>query len=447
VSYGTGKFPAEAASKVAHMKLLQNATVTALVTQFEATDPNLDPPVGERTGTVDLSVDPAITHVVTTDGGEVVVPNPFRREKAVGFVNVATTVFSLEELATLRSEFWLDPREEARIIRESQHLTPAVLPLAGVSLPNLSVKQSIRMMVHHALEYSGLYPTLDFLVSRGWDSSYQMPGPDSPAMLCRGCRREFPLPRSARAFACPACRHGHTLSDYLGIGEDSSDDWGRADSVKQLRDVIETLSMFSVVRGLYEHPESLSKVLFVKDGPLLLRAYLYRLADAIRAFVAWLKQRGATLKLVGIEKHGELVDHVEFIKQHLPNAGDFFLPTVEYVVREIKGAEFPSDPAEYRNRVSYGAKLVARVGPDHILALNVPTGEFMLEPTPEDLLGLGDILRGLSRLVSYRYPNALMTVVATNAAASLSFNPSGRILDQFIDSMLAGRRRGERSVP
>src|SRR5689334_11099480 len=108
------------------MKLLQNASVTALVTQFEATDPALDPPVGERTGNVDLRPAPAITHVVTTDGGEVIVPNPFRREKAVGFVNVATTVFSLAELETLQSDFWLDPREEARIIRESQHLTPAV---------------------------------------------------------------------------------------------------------------------------------------------------------------------------------------------------------------------------------------------------------------------------------------------------------------------------------
>lgn len=439
MAYGTGRYPTEAASKVAHMRLLQNPTITSLITQFDATDPATDPVTGERTGTIRMDAGHGITHVVTVDGGEVIVPNPIRREKAVGFINVCTTMFSMATLDRLRDEPWLDPREYAEILADSQTLQPAVLPLAGVALPNQSVRTSIRTLIDQTLDLSALYPTLNFLVSRMWNPDYTMPGPDSPFMHCRSCRAQFSLPRNQRVFVCPACRHAHTLSDYLGIAEDGSDDWGRPDAVSQLRDVLETLSLFAVVKGLHAEPAILGSVLLIKDGPLLLRANLYRLADSIREFVTHLRDATVPLNLVGVEKHGEMVEFIPFVSRCLPNAGDYFLPSVPFIVREIKGGEFPTDATLYRNRVSYGAKLIARIGPDHTLALNIPTGPFVLNPSPDSLLGFEKIIRSLSRLVSYRYDNALMPIVATNAAASLSFRPSGRILEHFVDEML-GRR-------
>lgn len=439
MAYGAGPYPTEAASKVAHMRLLQNPTITSLITQFDATDPATDPIAAERTGVVALDVPHGITHVVTVDGGEVIVPNPIRREKAVGFINVCTTMFSMATLDRLRDEPWLDPRDYAQILADSQTFQPAILPLAGVALPNQSVRMSIRTLIDQTLESGNLYPTLNFLVSRMWDADYKMPGPDSPSMECRSCKVSFPLPRNQRVFVCPRCHHSHTLSDYLGIAAEGSDDWGRPDAVSQLRDVLETLSIFAVVKGLYAEPNILGSVLFIKDGPLLLRANLYRLADAIRDFITHLRYTAVPLNLVGVEKHGEMVDFIPFLARLLPNAGDFFLPSVRFIVTEIKGAEFPTDPSAYRNRVSYGAKLIARVGPDHSLAMNIPTGPFLLNPTASDLLGFEKIVRALSRLVSYRYDNALMPIVATNAAASLSFRPSSRILEHFVDEML-GRR-------
>jgi len=439
MAYGSGKYPSEAASKVAHMKVLQNPTINALITQFEATDPATDATVGDRTASIDLSLAHGISHVVTVDGGEVVVPNPIRREKAVGFVNVCTTMFSIATLDRLRDEPWMDPRDYAKILADAQTLQPAILPLAGVALPNQTVRQSIRTLIDQTLEMSGLYPALNFLVSRLWDEHFKMPGPDSPFMMCRLCGTEFSLPRNQRVFACPACRHAHTLSDYLGIAQEGAEDWGRADALSQLRDVMETLSLFAVVKGLYGQADTLGRVLFIKDGPLLLRANLYKLVDAIRELLAYLRARNVAVHIVGIDKHGEMVDFIPFVARNLPDPGDVFIPSVPYIVREIKGGEFPDDPRRYRNRVSYGAKIIARIGPNHICALSIPTGQFILEPTPDDVYGLPTIVRALSGLVSYRYENALMPVVATNAAASLSFHPSGRILEHFVDEVL-GRR-------
>jgi hypothetical protein len=57
---------------------------------------------------------------------------------------------------------------------------------------------------------------------------------------------------------------------------------------------------------------------------------------------------------------------------------------VRFLVEEISGNEMPQG---YRNRVSYGAKVAVRLGPDHVIVLNVPTGDFLLDPTVGDLLG------------------------------------------------------------
>lgn len=441
MAYGGGTYPTEAASKVAHMRLLENPSITAMLTQFDSIEGDALPSSATLSGHVDLEQPCGLSHVVTVDGGEVVVPNPIRREKAVGFINVCTTLLRWSDLNRLREDPWIDPRDYAQMLTESQTPMPAVLPLAGVTIPNQTVRQSIRTLIDQNLEVHRLYPALNFLVSRMWNPGYEMPGPGSPHMECRRCRASFRLPRNTRLFQCPECEHSHTLSDYLGIGEDSAEDLGRAESVSQLRDVMETLSLFSVIMGLYTEPVLLRGVLLIKDGPLLLRANLSRLAEAIREFLAFLKSMGVPLHLVGVEKNGEFADHVPFIRPLLPEPGDYFLPSARYIVEEIKGGEFPSDPQLYRNRVNYGAKLIVRLGRDHVVALNVPTGEFLVNPQPQDLLGLEVIVRGLSQLVSYRYENALMPVVLTNSAASLSFNPSGRILERFVEELLRERRR------
>ena len=112
--------------------------------------------------------------------------------------------------------------------------------------------------------------------------------------------------------------------------------------------------------------------------------------------------------------------------------------TASYPLFDISFEEVAGKPfeAEYRNRVAYGAKVLARVGPQHLLVLNIPTGEFELEPDATKLIGYETIVRALSQLVSYRYPNALLPLMLANDAASISQRPSGPILQQFVDELL-----------
>jgi hypothetical protein len=93
------------------MRLLENPYVNAVLSQFEISDPSLEKSIGERTGTVDTLAPSGIDFVVTIDGGEMVVPNPVRRDKALGFVNVASTLLRMADLERMRADPWIDPRE------------------------------------------------------------------------------------------------------------------------------------------------------------------------------------------------------------------------------------------------------------------------------------------------------------------------------------------------
>jgi hypothetical protein len=157
------------------------------------------------------------------------------------------------------------------------------------------------------------------------------------------------------------------------------------------------------------------------------------LIEPIRALIEHMKASELTFNLVGVEKTGDLVSHIEEFQHQLPEAGDCFIPTVRYLVEEVAGKAFGPN---YRNRVSYGAKVLTRVGPQHLLALNIPTGDFELEPNPTNLISYETIVRALSQLVSYRYPNALLPLMLANDAASISQRPSGPILQQFVDELL-----------
>jgi hypothetical protein len=183
-----------------------------------------------------------------------------------------------------------------------------------------------------------------------------------------------------------------------------------------------------------DRPIILRRTLFVKDGPLLLRAQLSRLVEPIRAFLRFLHEQGRTVHLVGIEKSGDLVDHLPLLRGVLVERGDFFLPTVRYLHERIEGVPFVAE--QYRNRVQYGAKVVVRLGRDHVVAFNVPTGDFLAEPRPEDLYGLAPAMATLAGMLSYKHENALVPLVLVNAAASIAQKPSGDILQGFARRLL-----------
>ena len=439
MGYGSGRFPVERASKLGHVKLVEHEQVTRLVRQFERTDTGEDAPLGERSGHLDLNIPSSIRYVITVDGGQAVIPNQVRRDKRIAFVTVCAMAIRRDDITALRANPVIDPRDLTRLFNEGVWFQPAVLPLAGIAIPGETVKETIRKTVDAVLEYTQLYPVLNFLVSRQWDPGYDMnpaTNPAAPHMDCLACGAVIWLQRDSFNFACPSCRHQHRLADYLGIAQEAPENWAREEAAMSLRNVLETLTLFHFVAHYWQtKPEVLGEVLFLKDGPLLLRAQLSRLVEPIRAFISRMRSEGAKLHIAGTEKNGELVDHIDDIKKHLGEPGDFFLPSVRYILEQVAGLHF--DPAKYRNRVQYGAKVVVRLGPDHVVALDIPTGDFLLEPRSTDLVGFSETAAVLAEMTSYSHDNALIPIKLVNDYSSIAERPSGDILKAFAGNLFA----------
>ncbi len=427
----------ERASKLGHVKLIEHEQVARLIRQFERIDTEADKPVGALTGNLDLSAPSPIRFVVAIDGGQAVIPNEVRRDKRMAFIKVCAMSIRREDIAFLRQNPVIDPRDLAKMFEGSIWYHPAVLPLAGIGFPGETVKETIRRTVDAVLEYTRLYETLNYLVSQLWNPTYDMnlqTNPRAPHMNCLGCGATVGLPKNVINFECASCHFPHRLGDYLGIAQEAPEDWAREEAAMSLRSALETLTLFHfVIRYWKGKLEVLGETLFLKDGPLLLRAQLSRLVEPIRELIKAMRAEGVKVFIAGMEKNGELVDHIEDIRRHLREPGDFFLPSVRYIVEEIAGLQF--DPARYRNRVQYGSKVVVRLGPDHVVPLDIPTGDFLTDPAAGDLIGLAEIASVLADMTSYSHDNALIPIKLVNEYSSISERPSGDILKAFAGSL------------
>lgn len=425
----SGRLPIEKASKLGHIKVIQEPRIQRLIEAFERIDGDEPEMVGELSGHINFDSANEIRYVVAIDGGESAIPNAVSSHKKIAFITAGAVILDRRRIAAMKDNPILDPRDLAHELQESQNVIATVLPLAGIAIPHETVVDTIRKTVDDTLRMYGLYDTLRFLISREWLDSYEM----QEHMACVSCSREFTLPRSRLQFSCPHCDAQHTLSDYLTIAQGPPYDWAAEEAASSLRTILETLTLFDFYRIFRDSPV-LGRTLFVKDGPLLLRAQLSRLVEPIRAFLRYLHDHGRPTYLVGVEKTGALVDHIPLIRQVLLEPGDFFLPSVRYLHERIQGVPFGQ--ASYRNRVQYGCKIVTRLSADHVVAFNVPTGDFLIDPRPADLYGFQPSMSVLSQMVSHSFENALVPLVLANEAVSLSMTPSSDILEQFAQRLL-----------
>lgn len=436
MAYNGGKLPVESASKIAHMEMIRDPQLTLLLQDFNADAV----PSGSRLmpgGRIDLGPTPPIDRVITIDGGMSIVPNPARREKTLGLARVGAFILKLSDYYEIARNPMMDPRDMREYLNNVQAYTVAV-PMAGVRIPNLSIRQTNRVLLNGVLSpaHTGLYDTLEFLLFEGWLPPGSSAEPQS--ILCDACDEGFPLAR-ARSFSCPHCGHGHTLSDALNLFSEDAEDWAREGTLSMVMAAVETLLLFKLparltVLGKFD---LLSRHLFVKDGPLMMRAGGARLVKAIRKYLAWMVAEGHPLNLVGIEKTGDLAAYLDAYRNTLVEPGDFVFPSIRELYEEVSGLAYNSN---VRNRVSYGHRIGVMLSPSHRVALQVPA-RVMGDTRPEDfpvseLVGLETAVRTLARLTSSAYDNAVLPLTLANSAVSLSQGVSTRILDDYVGSLV-----------
>ena len=200
--------------------------------------------------------------------------------------------------------------------------------------------------------------------------------------------------------------------------------------------------LFTAIRLLWEHtdPKVLSNTLFIKDGPLTLRSQYSKFVPLIREFLQHAKESDRPVHIIGQEKKGAFVDHLESIARFpKPHSHDenlsYSVLTHNYVRREVYRTPDLANP--YGNRTNWGEKLYVKLDPATHFVLSVPTGAYDKSgdfPSANDLIGLDRILDTLESLVSRKFEGALFPIELANGIASMSSYPSATILQRFAEN-------------
>jgi len=431
--YQAGKrLSGERASRLGHLDVLKSDLVNKLCASFE--QPSLaSRPSGTMWGPVP-DTGQVLPLVFGVDGSLQIIESETRPHKALAFIKTALLRLDRHALSSVDEES-PHPFVLRDILAESALYHATVLPLRHVVVPGVSVYDAVRQIIFESMRDASLegqpFETLKWLAYAKW-SEQRNP---STTFECPHCERTVAsLPYDADTAPCPSCKATVYLSDMLGFHQEMAPDSAPDTVASAYMAIHETLLLFTGIRYFWENnQEILSNCLFVKDGPLSIRAQYSKLVIPIRSFLDFSRGRGCLVHILGQEKTGAFADHLQLLGTTAPPKS-VFIPGDRYIKEEIQHR--PDRGMPYGKDTNYGAKVFLKLDDYHQSVLNIPTGPHVKDPRLADLIGGDRIFKTLPTILSNRFEGALLPIELAHGVASLSTYPSARILKVFADSKL-----------
>lgn len=424
------RLPGERASKLGHLDVLKSPLVQELCKNFE--DPSK--PVSKKGVTWQTlpSNGKPLNLVFAVDGSLQIIESEGRPKKALGFVKTALTMLDQPALATIDKD---EPHPFAirDILEKSQIYHATVFPLRHVVTSGQIVYHAVRRIIFDSMKDPSLegevLKTFKWLVYQQWDGAHRdLPPFECPHCGSNGCT----LPYDTEIGKCPQCGQEVFVTDMLGFHLEMAEDSAPDSVATSYMGIHETLLLFTGIRYFWQNKkEVLPACLFIKDGPLSIRAQYSKLVEPIRRFLALARDSRTPICVLGQEKTGAFADHLQLIVDDVP-VGSFFVPGHNYIREEVQHR--PVAGADYGKDTNYGAKVFVRLNERHRFVLNIPTGSYVRDPSLTDLIGGSDILATLPTILSARYENALLPVELAHSVASLSTYPSAKVLAMFAEA-------------
>jgi len=439
-SQGT-RLPGETASKLGHLSVIKSPWVQGLVQEFEkASSTNTDLSNTEWAEFDPQGIEP-LRNVWAVDGSFASISSQEKPPKEVSFVKTALLTVDRAKLDRIDKEH-PHPLLLQEVLTGSAIFHATVFPLKNIRTSLGTNYESIRHIVHDSIkidEGGAFYETLKWIAYQKWNAKPVC----SPAFECPTChyRIESGLPADTDEGKCSKCNAVVFLTDMIGFHLDMDEDSAPDSISSSYMLVMEHLMLFTAIRLLWSHTDRhvLSDTLFIKDGPLTLRGQYSKLVPAIRAFLQFALENGRPVHVIGQEKSGAFLDHlnsiVRFTSPHSRGERTRYAAlTHEYVRREVYRSPDLSNP--YGSRTNWGEKLYTKFDPGTFMVLSIPTGNYNPAnnfPSATDLIGLPRILATLPSLVSHKYEGALFPIELANGIASMSSYPSANILRRFVE--------------
>jgi hypothetical protein len=329
-------------------------------------------------------------------------------------------------------------------MKESALFHATSFPLRHVEITGKTIYNAVREILYESVMDKGLdnsingemMETLKWIAYEKWGSN---PKSELEKFGCPYCREttnkdHATLPFDDDKGICPNCKNEIFITDMFGLHQTMTDEFAPNQVASDYMSISETLMIFTPIRYFWgRNREILKDCLFIKDGPLSLRATLAKLSAPIRRFFKHAKENGYEISMIGQEKSGSFFDHLQLIGKSAP-LNSVFIPDNVYIRNEIQHSNSTST---YGVDTNYGAKVFLKINDYHQMVLNVPTGErgeYVQNPSMDKLIGMNNILSTVKKILSNRYEGALVPIELANGIASLSTYPSAKVLELFSKS-------------
>ena len=353
--YQAGKrLPAERASRLGHLGVLKSDLVNKLCKSFD--EPiNSSCPQRRYVGAYARHWTGPTSRFWSRWSSLQVIESETRPHKALAFVKTALLRLDRQALSLVDVES-PHPFVLRDILAESALYHATVLPLRHVVVPGMSVYDAVRQVIFESMRDASLdgqpFETLKWLAYEKWTGQKN----SSTTFECPHCEKTVAsLPYDADTSPCPACGGTVFLTDMLGFHQEMAPDSAPDTVATAYMTVHETLLLFTGIRYFWEkNQEILSKCLFVKDGPLSIRAQYSKLVVPIRSFLQFSRAKGCAVHILGQEKTGTFADHLQLVGVDAP-LRSVFIPNNHYIKEQIQHR--PDRGMPYGKDTNYGAKV------------------------------------------------------------------------------------------
>lgn len=434
----SSRLPAEKASKLGHLEVIQSPLVQKLCQNFN--DPTIDNSKNHAPTWQTISATgKELKYIFSSDGSIQFTEQPNPPYKAIAFVK--TALFKVDQYAIDKIDKDIPhPLALRDLMKDSALYHATAFPLRNVYIEGKSNYDAIRGIVYESIKDNGLNGSLNgaMMDTLKW-IAYEKWNPNPKTQLeefgCPHCKEnKATLPFDAEIGNCPNCDKTIFITDLFGFHLSMTEDFAPNQIASDYMSISETMMIFTPIRYYWEHHRTLlNDCLFIKDGPLALRATLAKLSAPIYRFFDYAKSIGIEVTMFGQEKSGAFYDHLQLIGNSAPS-NSIFIPDNAYIREDIQHSSSPSD---YGADTNYGAKVFIKMNERHKMVIMVPTGKrgnFVQTPDIKHLIGINNILTTLPRILSNRFEGAILPIELANKIASLSTYPSAKALELFAEA-------------
>jgi hypothetical protein len=459
-------YQGEFANKTSQSEFLRNPDIEAFLSQCNYLTPPSDE---EAQAMADRFSEPPATDtklhtfVVAVDGSnyESSIDDKLPSTK-VGYIKIGAILIDLEEYGSLREGKYIDPFKVAKLQDNNSALTFSV-PSANIRWGGKkNVRDSFRAFVDQQFTgkltrfkendpLTSLRSTLFHLASL------------RPGELHTGD------PNKLKIYKCPDCGNGpvevHDIpeqqtcqfcgaevypTDSLRIWEEVSDYQSNQIAISRLMLVLEHIIPIHYMRHFYLNaPLLLSDIAFFVDGPLAFfgsPAWLHR---SVMIFLQEVNKKLAKfnqspLTIIGLQKTGQVVDHVNLITKFVPNNRLLAIDD-EYRYKYVLSGRDPTERG-FGFETYYGQDFIYKTPSGRTFVFAIPYPYASKEVAGIDFVKekikftnypqLQKAIRLINHLESDLFENAVVPIALAHRYTAISFQPGGRVLDLLTRNAL-----------